>query len=188
MVVGEGQILGQTRDALRLGQELGTVGPALNALFQQALRVGKRAHAETDIDRAAPSLVSAGLDQVAAVRRGLAGKRVVVVGAGSMASLAVATARPPRGRRDRRRQPHVRARRPASPSEYAARALPTGRPRRRAGRRRRARLLHRRRRRRRTPRDAPVARGRRRPPLAIIDLALPHDVDPAAAELPGRHR
>ena len=30
MVVGEGQILGQTRDALRLGQELGTVGPALN--------------------------------------------------------------------------------------------------------------------------------------------------------------
>ena len=43
MVVGEGQILGQTRDALRLGQEHGTVGPALNMLFQQALRVGKRA-------------------------------------------------------------------------------------------------------------------------------------------------
>jgi len=40
MAVGEGQILGQTREALRLGQELGTVGPALNVLFQQALRVG----------------------------------------------------------------------------------------------------------------------------------------------------
>ena len=61
MVVGEGQILGQTREALRLGQELGTVGPALNVLFQQALRVGKRSHAETDIDRAAPSLVTAAL-------------------------------------------------------------------------------------------------------------------------------
>ena len=54
MVVGESQILGQTREALRIGQEHGSVGPALNELFQQALRVGKRAHAETDIDRAAP--------------------------------------------------------------------------------------------------------------------------------------
>ena len=43
MVVGEGQILGQTREALRVGQEAGTIGPALNVLFQQALRVGKRA-------------------------------------------------------------------------------------------------------------------------------------------------
>ena len=54
MVLGESQILGQTREALRLGQEHGTVGPALNVLFQQALRVGKRSHAETDIDRVAP--------------------------------------------------------------------------------------------------------------------------------------
>ena len=48
MVVGEGQILGQAREALRLGQESGTIGPALNVLFQQALRVGKRAHSETE--------------------------------------------------------------------------------------------------------------------------------------------
>ena len=92
MVVGEAQILGQTRDALRVGQELGTVGPALNSLFQQALRVGKRAHAETDIDHAAPSMVSAALalpgDPAGEVRD----KRVVVVGAGSMAALATATA------------------------------------------------------------------------------------------------
>ena len=57
MAVGEGQILGQTREALRSGQEQGSVGPALNVLFQQALRVGKRARAETGIDRAAPTLV-----------------------------------------------------------------------------------------------------------------------------------
>lgn len=88
MVVGEGQILGQTREALRLGQEIGSVGPALNVLFQQALRVGKRSHAETDIDRAAPSLVGAALERIPG---SVAGRRVVVVGAGAMASLAVST-------------------------------------------------------------------------------------------------
>ncbi len=88
MAVGESQILGQARDALRVGQELGTVGPALNLLFQQALRVGKRAHAETDIDQAAPSLVTAAL---ALAVDTVAGKKVVIVGAGSMASLAAAT-------------------------------------------------------------------------------------------------
>jgi glutamyl-tRNA reductase len=91
MAVGEGQILGQTRDALRRGQEAGTVGPALNVLFQQALRVGKRSRAETDIDLAAPSLVSAALDRVAPVLGGVSGRRVTVLGAGGMASLAVAT-------------------------------------------------------------------------------------------------
>jgi len=93
MVVGEGQILAQTREALRLGQEQGAVGPALNVLFQQALRVAKRTHAETDIDRAAPSLVSASLTRAVEVLGPLAGRRAVVVGAGAMASLAAATLR-----------------------------------------------------------------------------------------------
>jgi len=88
MAVGEAQILGQAREALRAGQEHATAGPALNTLFQQALRVGKRAHAETDLDRAAPSLVAAGLAALSPV----AGRRVVVLGAGSMAALTVATA------------------------------------------------------------------------------------------------
>ena len=91
MVVGEGQILGQTREALRVGQEHGTIGPSLNTLFQQALRVGKRVHAETDIDRAAPSLVSVALERAAAHVGPVEGKRFLVVGAGSMAGLAVAT-------------------------------------------------------------------------------------------------
>lgn len=92
MAVGEGQILGQTRDALRRGQELGTVGPALNLLFQQALRVGKRTRAETDIDQVAPTLVSAALDETSAAVGPVEGKYVVVVGAGAMAGLATATA------------------------------------------------------------------------------------------------
>jgi glutamyl-tRNA reductase len=91
MVVGESQILGQVREALRAGQESATVGQALNSLFQQALRVGKRAHAETDIDRAGPALVAAGLDEAAAHLGRIDNLRALVLGAGSMAALSVST-------------------------------------------------------------------------------------------------
>ncbi|WP_240135485.1 glutamyl-tRNA reductase [Streptomyces sp. MUM 178J] len=94
MVVGEGQVLGQIKDALAVGQELHTAGRLLNDLFQQALRVGKRAHSETGIDRAGQSLVTFGLEQLAAgtpVEAWAKGKRALVIGAGSMSSLAAAT-------------------------------------------------------------------------------------------------
>ena len=94
MVVGEGQILGQIKDALAGSQELHTAGRLLNDLFQQALRVGKRAHSETGIDRAGQSLVTFGLEQLssgAAVDAWAKGKRALVIGAGSMSSLAAAT-------------------------------------------------------------------------------------------------
>ncbi|MEU1805006.1 glutamyl-tRNA reductase [Streptomyces sp. NPDC019937] len=94
MVVGEGQILGQIKDALALGQELHTAGRMLNDLFQQALRVGKRAHSETGIDKAGQSLVTFGLEQLAGgepVAAWAAGKRALVIGAGSMSSLAATT-------------------------------------------------------------------------------------------------
>ncbi len=73
MVVGEGQILGQIKDALALAQELHTAGRLLNDLFQQALRVGKRAHTETGIDRAGQSLVTFGLEQLAGDGRRVGG-------------------------------------------------------------------------------------------------------------------
>ncbi|MFI5666496.1 glutamyl-tRNA reductase [Streptomyces sp. NPDC051704] len=94
MVVGEGQILGQIKDTLALGQELHTAGRLINDLFQQALRVGKRAHSETGIDRAGQSLVTFGLEQLAvhlSVDVWAKGKRALVIGAGSMSSLAAAT-------------------------------------------------------------------------------------------------
>ncbi|NUW44817.1 glutamyl-tRNA reductase [Nonomuraea rhodomycinica] len=87
MVVGEGQILGQVRQALKLAQKQGTVGAVLNELTQQALRVGKRAHTDTGIDQAGASLVSAGL----ALAGELPGRRALVIGAGSMSSLAATT-------------------------------------------------------------------------------------------------
>ncbi|MFE4252045.1 glutamyl-tRNA reductase [Streptomyces sp. NPDC056910] len=94
MVVGEGQILGQIKDGLARSQELHTAGRLLNDLFQQALRVGKRAHSETGIDRAGQSLVTFGLEQLAAGRPvdvWVKDKRALVIGAGSMSSLAAAT-------------------------------------------------------------------------------------------------
>ncbi|MFG3353449.1 glutamyl-tRNA reductase [Streptomyces sp. NPDC048001] len=94
MVVGEGQILGQIKDALARGQEQHTAGRLINDLFQQALRVGKRAHSETGIDRAGQSLVTFGLEQLAVgepVERWAAGRRALVIGAGSMSALAATT-------------------------------------------------------------------------------------------------
>ncbi|HUW17000.1 MAG TPA: glutamyl-tRNA reductase [Actinomycetes bacterium] len=88
MVVGESQILGQVRGAFRGAQTAGTVGRSLNELVQNALRVGKRAHAETGIDAAGASLVAVGLQLAARSLEGLADRAAVVVGAGSMASLA----------------------------------------------------------------------------------------------------
>jgi glutamyl-tRNA reductase len=183
MALGEGQILGQTRDALSAGQEIGTVGPSLNVLFQQALRVGKRARAETDIDRAAPSLVSAALDRSHTAVGDLSGKRALVLGAGAMAGLATATL-------SRRGAASVTvANRTAGNAdrlagEYGARSALladleaelaladvvvscTGS----TGTIVTAAMV-----------AAATADGRE---LAIIDLALPHDVEPSAGALPG---
>ncbi|MDN5790665.1 MAG: glutamyl-tRNA reductase [Micrococcales bacterium] len=90
MAVGEGQILGQMRDALALAQRSGMVGESLNSLFQQALRVGKRAHAETAIDQHSVSLVEAGLEEASTLLGCLATVRASVIGAGAMSGLSVA--------------------------------------------------------------------------------------------------
>jgi glutamyl-tRNA reductase len=177
MAVGEGQILGQTRVALQLGQELGTVGPALNTLFQQALRVGKRSHAETDIDKAAPSLVTAALERASAAVGDASGRRVVVLGAGAMAGLATATvARLGAGQIVIVNRTASRAERLAE--EYGGRAAALAELATEvaeadiviacAGAR--GVLV------------TPDMIGSR--PVALIDLALPHDIDPACADVP----
>jgi glutamyl-tRNA reductase len=178
MAVGEAQILGQAREALQLSQELGSVGPVLNTLFQQALRVGKRAHAETGIDRAAPTLVSAALDRAI---DDVEGRRVVVVGAGAMAALAVATV-VRRGAGDvvvvnrtperARRLADEHAVRSAPMSALAAEVVAADMVVACAGAS--GILLG----------HAAVAAAEGRP-LALVDLALPHDIDPDVADLPG---
>ncbi|HEU4347538.1 MAG TPA: glutamyl-tRNA reductase [Actinoplanes sp.] len=91
MVVGEAQILGQLRDAYHAAAETDSAGRLLHELMQQALRVGKRAHAETGIDRAGQSVVTAALEVAAARLGALEGRPALVIGAGAMGALAVAT-------------------------------------------------------------------------------------------------
>ncbi|WP_067508772.1 glutamyl-tRNA reductase [Actinoplanes sp. TFC3] len=92
MVVGESQILGQLRDAYHVATEADSAGRLLHELMQQTLRVGKRAHSETGIDKAGQSVVTAALDVAADVFGGdLAGRKGLVIGAGAMGALSVAT-------------------------------------------------------------------------------------------------
>lgn len=93
MVVGESQILGQLRRAYATARGDETAGRVLHELFQRALRAGKRAHSETGIDQAGRSLVTVGLEHAAAAVGPLLGSQALVLGAGSMAALAGTTLR-----------------------------------------------------------------------------------------------
>ncbi|MEV4513552.1 glutamyl-tRNA reductase [Dactylosporangium sp. NPDC049525] len=93
MVVGEAQILGQLRDAYGTAAEQGSAGRVLHELLQQALRVGKRVHAETEIDRAGQSVVSAALAYGQGATGPVEGRPALVIGAGAMGALSLATLR-----------------------------------------------------------------------------------------------
>ncbi|MGX7824156.1 glutamyl-tRNA reductase [Actinokineospora sp. 24-640] len=93
MVVGEAQILGQVRQSYQAASEAGAVGRALHELTQQALRIGKRVHSDTGLDAAGASVVGEALADADRVLDGLAGRRALIVGAGSMGGLAAAALR-----------------------------------------------------------------------------------------------
>ena len=184
MVVGESQILGQLRRAYATARD-GGAGPTLHELFQKALRVGKRAHSETGIDNAGRSLVTVGLERAVAAVGPLDGRTALVVGAGSMGALAGATLRRAGAGE------LVVANRTAANAERLAATL-EGRG---IGLDELEKAF--------TEADVVVsstgatgvvvdrdlvaraveARGGR--PLAILDLALPRDIDPAVRALPG---
>jgi glutamyl-tRNA reductase len=204
MVVGEDQILGQVRTALKVAGDHGTLGRSLRDLGRLALRTGKRARAETGIDRLGLSLVSVGIelaaphlsvaqaageDQEKLVSNGsgrLSGVHVLVVGAGSMSGLAVATVaragatRVTVANRTRGKAERLAAGVGGTVADFAG--LPaaiaeadlviscTGA----------ANLVI---------TEAIVrevlARRDAARPLVLLDLAMPRDVDPAVAELPG---
>jgi glutamyl-tRNA reductase len=209
MVVGEDQILGQVRTALKVAGDYGTLGRSLRDLGRLALRTGKRARAETGIDRLGLSLVSVGIELAAPHLGGeeaaglpgqemreklvsngpgrLSGLHVLVVGAGAMSGLAVATtaragaARVTVANRTRAKAERLAAGVGGTVADFAG--LPaaiaeadlviscTGA----------ANLVI-------TEaivRAALAVRDRARP-LVLLDLAMPRDVDPAVAELPGQ--
>jgi glutamyl-tRNA reductase len=186
MVVGETQVLGQLRAAYALAREEGTVGRALHPVAQRALRVGKRVHSETGIDKAGASLVSVALDRVETRTGSLRDRVVLVVGAGSMGALAATTlARRGAAVVVSSRTEATAARLADSvggrmaqlsrlPQELAeadvlvtctgASGLVVG-----------------------TDVVAGALADRAGRPLVVVDLALPRDVDPDVAALPGVH-
>src|SRR5438552_4054427 len=88
MMVGEPQILGQVKDAFALAQAAETVGPRLHTLFTQAFAVAKKVRTETEIARHAVSVSFAAVELAKKIFADLAGKAVLLVGAGEMGQLA----------------------------------------------------------------------------------------------------
>lgn len=86
-ILGDGQILGQVRRAYLTARAAKATGPWLNKLFETALCAGKRAR-QTSLGRGATTTASAAVQVADAAAGGLAGRRVLVVGAGETASLA----------------------------------------------------------------------------------------------------
>ncbi len=82
MVIGEPQILGQTRAALATAEAAGTVGDELRGLFTSAFKVGKRVRTETEINRADVSVAGLGVRVARETLGDLRGKTALLIGAG----------------------------------------------------------------------------------------------------------
>ncbi len=84
MIVGEGEILGQVREAWLAAERENTVGQSLSTALRQAVEVGKRSRTETGIGRHAVSVSSAAVAVAAERLNGLEDRRVLVIGAGDV--------------------------------------------------------------------------------------------------------
>ena len=91
MAIGESQILGQLRHSYSSAQEARELTGELSQTIQDSLRVGKRAHAETSLDTVARSLLDMALVSAVDHIGDLAQADVLIVGAGAMSGLSVAT-------------------------------------------------------------------------------------------------
>jgi glutamyl-tRNA reductase len=184
-VLGESEIQGQVKVAWERARDEGTAGPALNLLLRHALEAGKRARTETGIARNIASVSQAAVAMTGQRLGGVAGRTVVVLGAGEMGEgMAVALAGAGAG--DVLVANRTQARAAELAARVGGRAVPlvelperlaevdvlltsTGS---RAPMIERADL-------------EPVMAGRADRPLLIVDIAVPRDVDPAVAQVPG---
>jgi glutamyl-tRNA reductase len=89
LVIGEPQILGQIVRALEISRGQNMAGPVLNHLFQSAIHAGKRTRTETGISRNPASVSSLAASLAAQVIDPIAEAQIVILGAGEMAELAV---------------------------------------------------------------------------------------------------
>lgn len=88
LVLGEGQILGQVKDAHGKALECGGAGAILDHLFRAAITAGKRARTETEIARGAVSISSAAVELARQALGNLQGRSILLLGAGKMSKLA----------------------------------------------------------------------------------------------------
>jgi|FaiFalFF_MnMetaG_3_1042247.scaffolds.fasta_scaffold00641_8 glutamyl-tRNA reductase len=89
MLVGEAQILGQVREAFGAARTAQATGPLLDSLFRHAIAAGRRVRQQTGIERGSLSVPAAAVNLARQLLGGLAGRRVLVLGAGEMAELTV---------------------------------------------------------------------------------------------------
>ena len=183
MVLGEPQILGQMKQAVRHAESAGTLGLVLNRLFQRTFAVAKDVRTHTDIGSASISMAAASVKLAERIFPSIRDERVLFVGSGEMIELAAT---------------HFAARSPTSIT-IANRTLERGRQ---LAERFGAEAI--------TLTELPerlpefgiivsctastlpilgkgllerVVKARRHAPIFIVDLAVPRDVEPEAAEL-----
>jgi glutamyl-tRNA reductase len=183
-VIGEAQVLAQVREAFEFAAARQACGPVLSALFRQALRAGKRARTETRIAQGSLSLGSVAVEHVQNLLGPLASKKVLLIGAGKLNALVARSLQSVKVERltvANRTAAHAQA----MAAEFGADVLPFTDI---GGALASFDLMF-------TATSAPhlilplalvaAAAARRTRPLCIVDLALPRDVDPRAAGLPG---
>ena len=183
-VIGEAQVLAQVRQALEFAAERRACGPVLSALFRQALRAGKRSRAETRIGQGSLSLGSVAVEHVQNLLGPLAARRVLLIGAGTLNAL-VARSLQAVGVERLSVASRTAAHAECLAAEFGGDVIAFAGI---EGALASFDLVF-------TATSAPhlilplaavaaAAAGRTRP-LCIVDLALPRDVDPLAAGLPG---
>jgi glutamyl-tRNA reductase len=185
MVVGETEILGQTKKAYEMARAAGAAGPYLHRLFQRAFRVAKQVRTHTEITRGSVSIGSVAVDLAQKIFGDLRACKVLLLGAGetgertarALASRGVSDLRVSNRSTDRARELAQTVGGRAVPFEQwpvqcrqidiliTSTASETP-------------LL--------TPEKlTPMLRERLDRPLFIIDIAVPRDVDPGVNEMEG---
>jgi glutamyl-tRNA reductase len=196
LVLGEAQIQGQVRGTFEQGVAAGSVGPVLHRLFQHALTAGKRARSETALGHGAASVSQAGVELARRRLGDLRGRAVLLLGGGEVSELAAQNLLA-NGADQLMIVNRTLARGRALAERYGAEALTfddlpaalarcdilissTAAP---------VPIIHRR-----HIVEALEAKGRRRslggaegPAMLLIDLAVPRDIHPDVAALPGAH-
>jgi glutamyl-tRNA reductase len=185
MVVGESEVQGQVKRAYELALAARTTGPMTNKLFRAALATGKRVRSETAVSAGHASVASVAVDAARAALGDLADRHVLIVGAGETAELTaqalhaqgvttmfVANRRRARAIALAQRFGGASGSFDALPSELERADIvvaSTSSPHHLIG----------------AEEMAVVMDARRRRPLLLVDLAVPRDIDPDCAALPG---